>query len=164
MNNYAIVIAVIIVLFLLIFYSKSENSENFYPSSSNPEKAPSPYMKFFQNPYGKYLVFHFEPNPNYPEAIYLRDIYKANIRSMDLFLPLQHDGFDSLRSIKIWNIYNGSNTASTESSFYSPFTEPAWTRRVNFGKYQLLVELKAGEHKKLNFEIPIKKVFIEAKL
>lgn len=154
--------AIIIILFLLLlwFMINQNMGQECYTNSSIQ---PDPYVKLYERFNQKNLIFDFQPLLSDPGALHLRKMVKVDVKSIDLNLPLKGDNLDDARTIKIWNIYNGDNTASSESDFYNCYTEPDFARKANSAKYQLLIDMKAGTRIKLNFEIPIKKVFIYAR-
>lgn len=151
----AIIIILIIILILFNYY-KQEHYEN-------PNIKPEPFIKLYERYNQKNLIFDFEPLLTSPDYLYLRKIVKANIKSIDLNIPLHNDGFDDTRTIEIWNIYDGNNTASSESDFYNPYTEANFARRANSAKYKLLLKMNAGNRIKLNLTEPVKRVFIYAR-
>lgn len=147
----------VILIILLIFYLPI--NEYF-----GDEIISKPHIKLYENFNQKNMVFNFEPILEDPTALYLRKTVKINVKSIDLNLPEKRDGFDDLRTVEIWNIYDGDNTASSESDFYNSYTEPDFARRANSSKYKLLVKLKAGSRIKINIGEPVKKIFLYARL
>ena len=152
-----IYITIIVLLLLLLLYllTRNEHYENV---------GPSPYIRLYENFNQKDLVFNFDPLLTDPTALYLKKMVKVNVKSVDLNIPLKNDELDPFRKIEIWNVYNGDNTASSESDFYDSYTEPDFARRANDAKYKLLIDMKAGSRIKLNFREPVKKIFIYARL
>lgn len=150
------IFTLIIILVLLIIYINFNKKENL-------EIKPNyPYIKLYENFYQNGLIFDFEPFDD-PSALYIRKIIKANIKSIDLNIIKHNDGLDDTRFIKIWNMDDGSNIASLETDFYNPYTESDFARRAN-PKYELIVDIKPGERLTANFTIPIKKIFLYARL
>lgn len=154
-----IYVSLIVILILLLIFLFS-NSEKFV----NPTIQATPFVRLYERFNQKNLIFDLTPVLQDPTSMYFRDIVKAEIKSMDLNLPLKHDNLDDARKIEIWSVYPGDTTSSSESDFYNPFTEPDYARRANSAKYKLLVDMKAGNRIKLNLDEPVKKVFIYARL
>lgn len=157
---------IIIVLILIFFYYvvkydyiyKQEHLEDINTVNSKP------FIRLYEGFGYKNLVFNFEPlTQDTPAYLYLRHIYKVNLKSADINVIKRNDGLDDLRFVKIWNIYDGNNTASIESDFYNPYDESDIARRAN-PKYDLIVDVKAGEHLTMEFTKPIKRIFIYARL
>jgi|GEM_PF-4681748 len=157
MNLYGIILILIILLSLLFFLSPS--SEHF----TNPTIQPEPYVKLYERFNQKNLIFDFQPAVEDPGAQYFKDIIKAEIKSIDLNIPLKNDELDDIRKIELWSLYDGDNTSSSESDFYNPFTEPSFARRANSAKYKLIISMSAGNRVKLNLAEPVKKVFVIAR-
>jgi len=118
------------------------------------------YSDFNQNN----LQFQFTPRDQFYRNRYIRLIVKINLKSLDINMPLLHDGLDDVRVLEIWNMYEGTNVSSLESDFYNSYTEPDYARRANPGKYKLLLRLHAGQHYKLNITEPVKKIFLYARM
>lgn len=140
----------IIVLIILILFSTSEN----FVGSKDTD-----YIKLYEGYNQKKLVFDYVPNFG---RSYLKDIFKINLKSIDLNIPFKNDGLDNVRMVKIWSLYNGENLASSESDFYNPYTEPDFARKANDAKYKLIIDAKSGDRIKINFTEPIKRIFIQA--
>jgi hypothetical protein len=147
---------VVIIIILILLMSPTENY-------TNPTIKPEPYIKLYERFNQKNMIFDFEPLLSNPTYMYLKKIVKADVKSIDLNMPLKNDNLDDVRRIQIWNIYDGDNTASSESDFYNSYTESDFARKANDAKYKLLIDMKAGNRIKLNMAEPIKKLFIYAR-
>lgn len=152
-------VAVVIILIILLFML-SPAQEHL----TNTTIQPIPFVRLYERFNQKNLIFDLTPVLEDPTSMYFKDIVKAEIKSIDLNLPIKNDNLDDVRKIEIWSIYDGNNTASSESDFYNPYTEPDFARRANSAKYKLLVSMKAGNRIKLNLAEPVKRVFIYARL
>lgn len=157
MYLYLVLILIVVLISYFWFFNKLE-------LFSETEVLPIPFIRLHESFNLKNLVFDYEPVFDDPTSMYLRTVVKANIKSIDINLPKKNDGLDSIRTVEIWNIYNGDNTASSESDFYNMFTEPDFARRANDAKYKLITKVSAGNRIVLNVDEPIKKVFVYARL
>jgi len=148
-------VAIVIFLLLLLIFVLGGN-ENFV----NPTIQTKPFVKLYEGFNQKDLIFVFQPLLNDPAALYLKYIFKGNVKSVDINIPLSNDNLDNTRKVQIWNIYDGDNMASSESDFYNTYTEGNISLRANPGKYKLLLDMCAGNRIKLNISEAVKKILI----
>lgn len=152
MYNQNLIIGIILIIILIIIY--------FYPVSEYFSQNLAPEIKqgvrLYEDFYYKNLIFDYTPDSGY-----IRNIFRAQIKSAILSIDKKNDGLDKFRYIKIWNINPNSPLGSLENDFYNPYTEADLARRVDV-RYELLTEIKAGETITINFDIPVKRIFIIA--
>src|SRR5579883_1687981 len=110
--NQTIYLALVIILILITGYLITNLLSEKY---TNPSIQPRPFVKLFEHFNQHGLVFEFAPILETPAAMYFRDIIKAEIKSIDLNIPLKNDDLDDIRTIKIWSMYDGNNIASSVS-------------------------------------------------
>lgn len=146
-------IALLCILFMIFIL--------LIPIAEHAENPPGlrPWIRLYEGFYQNKLYLNFESK----QPLYVRKMFKINLKSVDIFIPLLGDGLDNIRSVKIWSIYPDSLVASSESDFYNPYTEPDFARRANTAKYKLILDVRAGQRVLQDITEPVKKIFIYAR-
>lgn len=153
----AVIIVLLIVIIVFISAVRTEGLD-VGPTTDS-------YIRLYEGFEFKNLAWEYQPKMDieHPPQSYVKQIIKINLKSFDInLLAYGIPRYDQIRRIEIWSVYDGNNTASSESDFYSSYIEPEYALRANPGKFERIVRVLPGQRFKLNVEIPIKKILLFA--
>jgi hypothetical protein len=153
----AVIVVLLLIVIVFVVQTRSERLD-VGPTTGS-------YIKLYESFEFKDLAWEYQPKMdiNHPPESYVKQMIKINLKSFDIdLLSYGIAKYDQLRRVEIWSVYDGNNTASSESDFYSSYIEPSYAFRANPAKYELIVKVLPGQHFKLNAEIPIKKIMLIA--
>lgn len=175
-NIHAVIILLIVILIVVLYNRKlSSCNEKFdiKPDKNvtiyrdNAEGVNS-YVRLYQDWDGTQMIFESENPLNASmepgDIKYFKDHITGQVRTIDINILPSSDA-DRYRGVKIWAYYPNSNNATTLSMQYetNPFYMPE--HRLNaYAGFTLLADVKPGQHHVVQVNIPVKKIFMVARI
>jgi hypothetical protein len=141
-----IISAILLLAFIITVWLCGSSKEEF------DEGGKGTYVRLYEGFGQKKLA--------YQTSGYDKIILPVDLKSVDIYLAQLGDERDAVRKVEIWSMYDGSNSASTEASFYNSYLEPEVELRSNPAKYQLLIRVAPGEHLRADLIRPVKKILL----
>lgn len=153
----AVIVFLIVVMFL-VSRSKTDTEHLVLPPTHGAN-----YLRLYEDFSKNSILFEFTNlKPDSSEGLkYMRHVLRGDVKAIDVnLISTAHLG-----RVRIWNIRNGRNNASSVSDFYenTVYTTPEG-RMQAAENLDLLVDVSAGERRQLDMTGPVKKVLIEAYL
>jgi len=174
-NNFttAIVIIILLLIFMFTTYTAIEYFREYYTQGDNINVTTddimvdiTPTLNSYIKLYEKFnfhdMVWEANPRDRTNYNGYVKQMVKINLKSFDINLQAYNNEYDSIRKVELWNVYDGENTASLESDFYSSYLDPEYALRANQAKYDLITRVLPGQHVKINVDKVIKKIIVIA--
>jgi hypothetical protein len=147
--------AVIIVVIIVLLNISGSGAERF----ANPAgDAGTSFVRLYEGFKLTNQVFDKSAQSN--ENLFERILMPVNLKSLDIQVALK----DSTRSrgVAIWSVYPGMQTASTQATgiYMDAYDDPTYAFRANTPKYHHVVTVMPGEHKIVELDEPVKRIFM----